>query len=83
MAITILRGPPSSKRWSGLGFDAQLLILDDGVAVRGVVNYGPGESEIEFNIDRDSFADLATAMMKVDKNAAVKAFGQALSEGID
>jgi hypothetical protein len=82
MAITISRGPESSKHWTGPGFRPEILSLDEGVALRGVINYGQGSSQIEFNIDQDSFADLAKAIMEVNKNAAIKAFGQALSQGI-
>ena len=82
MAITISRGPESSRHWSGPGFRPEILILHEGVALRSVINYGQGSSQIEFNIDQDSFADLAKTMMEVNKNAAIKAFGQALSQGI-
>ncbi len=83
MSITISRGSPNAKSWSGPGFNPEILILDDGVALRGTINYGKGESEIEFKIDLDSFVDLANVMMEANKNAAVKAFGTALSAGID
>lgn len=56
MAITISRGPESSRHWSGPGFRPEILILHEGVASK--------------------------AMMEVNKNAAIKAFGQALSQGI-
>jgi hypothetical protein len=55
MAITISRGSPNAKSWSGPGFNPEILILDDGVALRGAINHGNGGSEIEFKIDLDSF----------------------------
>jgi len=83
MAITISRGSPNAKRWYGPGFNPEILILSDGIALRGTINYGKGESEVEFKIDLDSFSDLARVMMEADKNAAVKAFGTALSAGLE
>jgi len=56
---------------------------DDSLAVRGLINYGKGGTEVEFQIDPASFGELARAMMAIDKNAAVKAFGAALSDGIE
>jgi hypothetical protein len=83
MAITISRGSPNAKSWSGPGFNPEILILNDGIALRGTINYGKGESEIEFKINLDSFADLANVMTEADKNAAIKAFGTALSAGLE
>ncbi|MDW6020647.1 hypothetical protein SAZ10_02600 [Mesorhizobium sp. BAC0120] len=39
---------------------------------------GGGDTIIELQIESDSFAELAAAMMKADPKAATKAFGAAL-----
>lgn len=78
MAITVSRGSPKAKGWYGPGFNPKIMILDDAIGFRCTVNYGRGESEVEFKIDHDSFADLTTAMMEANKDAAIKAFGRAL-----
>jgi hypothetical protein len=81
MAITISRGSPNAKSWHGPGFNPEILVLVDGIALRGTINYGKGESEVEFKIDLASFLELAEAMMEANKDTAIKAFGKALSEG--
>jgi hypothetical protein len=43
---------------------------------------GYGRSRFQIGILPDSFADLAQAMMHTDPEAAIKAFGAALQEGI-
>ncbi len=83
MTITISRGSPNAKHWSGPGFNPETLILGDGIALRGTVNYGKGETEVEFKIDLDSFADLANAMMEANRDVAIRAFGKALSGASD
>ena len=82
MAITISRGSPNAKRWYGPGFNPEILILSDGIAL-GHYQLWEGRIEVEFKIDLDSFSDLARVMMEADKNAAVKAFGTALSAGLE
>ena len=83
MSIAISRGPATARYWSGPGFDGQIMVLAGGVAFRGNINYGKGASDIEFRVDPAAFAELARAMMAADRNEAVKAFGQALSDGIE
>ena len=55
------------KTLDGPGSNPEILILSDGFALRGTINYGRGESEVEFKNDLDSFSDLARVMMEADK----------------
>jgi len=41
---------------------------------------GGGTTEVRLHVDRDDFAELAKAMIKADRNAALKAFGAAMIE---
>jgi hypothetical protein len=83
MSITIKRGPESSRHWSGDGEKGKILQSADYVALRGLIAYGWGNSEVEFQIRVGSFEELAMKMMAVDRVLAAKAFGRALSDGFD
>ena len=83
MSISIARGPKSAAYWSGIGFNGQIIELPDAIGFRGDINYGRGGSDVEFRIRPEDFANLAKAMMRVDRNEAIKAFGQALCESTE
>ena len=78
-----LIGSLGGKSWSGPGFNPKIIILDDGVAFRGAINYGSGETEVEFKMDSDHFAELAIKMMESNRDVAIRAFGQALIGSVD
>jgi hypothetical protein len=83
MSMEAMRGPKNSKSWSGPGFDPRILTLTDGIALRCDVNYGQGTTEVEIKVLPANFAELAEAMIAVDRSAAAKAFGLALASGFD
>ena len=81
MAITISRGSPNAKSWHGPGFNPEILVLVDGIALRGTINYGRASLRSNSKSIWLSFLELAEAMMEANKDTAIKAFGKALSEG--
>lgn len=78
MVIHILRGPETSNKWTDRGSDGQIIASDNFLALRGKITVTTGHSEIEFQVESESFAELARAMIAVNKEAALKAFGEAL-----
>ena len=80
MTIKISRGGSRSNKWSGEGSNATVTSVENGVLLRGTIVYGIGETEVEFRIEPDSFTDFCTAMIKANRNSAIRAFGRALGE---
>lgn len=81
---------PSQNPGIGKKIGEAAVMVDDGhlrfsfKAARGYNQYSGQEGNTSYTLwpDARSFADIAKAMMEADPDAAIKAFGAALSSGL-
>lgn len=87
MTITVKRGGLTANYWSGRGNNVRLKHKEGSgdvpshVQIRFIMaSKGGGDTEVQVEIDADSFDDLAKAMASTSREQAAKSFGAALAE---
>lgn len=75
MTIEVKRGARTATGYTGDGWGATISVgLTGNVNIKCFIPVSGGDSEVCVRVKPDSFEELVAAMMKANRNAAIKAF---------
>jgi hypothetical protein len=79
MTINAFRSGETARYWSSDPYDRKLVQEADGIAFYlKMPSKGGGVTDVKLSVTSESFDTVAKAMIAVDRDVAIRAFGAAL-----